>query len=73
MIEIGFCEIDQEEIFGPLLPVLKVRGIDEAIEFVNDRPQPLALYVFTSSSVGGYVYVRVQVMCMRVWGMGVVS
>jgi aldehyde dehydrogenase (NAD+) len=36
-----------EEIFGPLLPVLTVSDLDEAIDFVNDRPKPLALYVFT--------------------------
>ncbi|MGY6501859.1 MAG: aldehyde dehydrogenase family protein [Acidimicrobiales bacterium] len=36
----------QEEIFGPILPVLTVRSTDEAIRFVNDRPKPLALYVF---------------------------
>ena len=35
-----------EEIFGPILPVLGVPSIDEAIRFVNDRPKPLALYVF---------------------------
>ncbi len=39
-----------EEIFGPVLPVLPVDGIDEAIAFVNARPKPLALYVFTSDS-----------------------
>jgi len=39
----------QEEIFGPLLPVLTVETVDDAISFVNDRPRPLALYVFTSS------------------------
>jgi aldehyde dehydrogenase (NAD+) len=37
-----------EEIFGPVLPVLAVDGMDEAIAFVNARPKPLALYVFTS-------------------------
>ena len=35
-----------EEIFGPLLPVLTVKGADEAISFVSARPHPLALYVF---------------------------
>ena len=39
-----------EEIFGPLLPVLSVDSIDAAIDFVNDRPKPLALYVFSGSS-----------------------
>jgi aldehyde dehydrogenase (NAD+) len=37
----------QEEIFGPLLPVLAVDSVDAAVEFVNARPHPLALYVFT--------------------------
>ena len=36
----------QEEIFGPILPMLTVNSIDEAIDFVNARPHPLALYVF---------------------------
>ena len=40
----------QEEIFGPILPVLKVGSIDEAIGFVNSRPHPLALYVFAQDS-----------------------
>jgi aldehyde dehydrogenase (NAD+) len=34
------------EIFGPILPVLAYGELDEAIAFVNDRPKPLALYVF---------------------------
>lgn len=38
----------EDEIFGPILPVLSVSGIDEAIEFVNSRPKPLALYMFSS-------------------------
>jgi aldehyde dehydrogenase (NAD+) len=37
----------QNEIFGPILPVLTVRDLDEAIAFVNAREKPLALYVFT--------------------------
>lgn len=41
--------IMQEEIFGPLLPVLRVEGIEDAIRFVADRPKPLALYLFTGS------------------------
>ena len=40
-----------EEIFGPILPVLAVRQLDDAIAFVNDRPKPLALYVFGSRAV----------------------
>lgn len=38
--------IMQEEIFGPLLPILTYDHIDEAIEAINDRPKPLALYLF---------------------------
>ena len=38
----------QDEIFGPILPILPVDDIDEAIRFVNGREKPLALYVFTS-------------------------
>lgn len=36
----------QEEIFGPVLPVIVYRDIDEAIAYVNARPRPLALYYF---------------------------
>jgi len=39
--------IMQQEIFGPVLPVLTVADVDEAINFVNDRDKPLALYVFS--------------------------
>ena len=37
----------ESEIFGPILPVLKVKDVDEAIAFVNSRAKPLALYLFT--------------------------
>lgn len=37
----------QEEIFGPLLPILTVSSLEEAIHFVQARPKPLALYLFT--------------------------
>ena len=36
----------QEEIFGPILPVVPYDTLDEAIAFVNARPRPLALYYF---------------------------
>jgi aldehyde dehydrogenase (NAD+) len=39
----------REEIFGPILPVLPVRSLDEALAFVNARPKPLALYIFARS------------------------
>ena len=37
----------QEEIFGPLLPVIAVRNMSEAEEFIKKREKPLALYIFT--------------------------
>jgi acyl-CoA reductase-like NAD-dependent aldehyde dehydrogenase len=37
----------REEIFGPVLPILKVKDVAEAIRFVNEREKPLALYVFS--------------------------
>jgi aldehyde dehydrogenase (NAD+) len=40
----------QEEIFGPILPVMKVKNTDEAIEFVNRGEKPLALYLFSNDS-----------------------
>lgn len=40
----------QEEIFGPILPILTVADADAAIAFINDRPRPLACYVFSRST-----------------------
>ncbi len=40
--------IMQDEIFGPLLPVLTVPDMDAAVRFVREREKPLALYVFTN-------------------------
>jgi aldehyde dehydrogenase (NAD+) len=42
--------IMQEEIFGPILPVLEVDGPAEAKAFIKERPKPLALYVFAGNS-----------------------
>lgn len=39
----------QEEIFGPVLPILTYSNLDEAIDFVRSRPKPLALYVFSKN------------------------
>jgi acyl-CoA reductase-like NAD-dependent aldehyde dehydrogenase len=39
----------QEEIFGPVLPVITVASMDEAVKFINERPKPLAFYLFTKS------------------------
>ncbi len=40
----------QEEIFGPILPVLTYESFDEAIHKINSLPHPLALYIFTSDT-----------------------
>jgi aldehyde dehydrogenase (NAD+) len=40
----------QEEIFGPVLPILKVKNLEEAISFIGARPAPLAAYVFSKNS-----------------------
>uniref|UniRef100_A0A8C4Y1P8 Aldehyde dehydrogenase n=1 Tax=Gopherus evgoodei TaxID=1825980 RepID=A0A8C4Y1P8_9SAUR len=42
----------QEEIFGPVLPIVTVPNVDEAIAFINRRERPLAVYVFASDSKG---------------------
>jgi aldehyde dehydrogenase (NAD+) len=42
-------ELMQEEIFGPVLPVITVDEMHQAVQFVAERPKPLALYVFTRS------------------------
>ena len=43
--------IMQEEIFGPVLPLLTYKTLNEAIEFVRNRPKPLALYLFTKDKI----------------------
>jgi coniferyl-aldehyde dehydrogenase len=40
----------QDEIFGPILPIIGVDSVDAAIDFVNARPRPLALYHFDNDS-----------------------
>ncbi len=38
--------VSQEELFGPLMLIVEYDDIDEAIDYINDRPRPLALYYF---------------------------
>jgi coniferyl-aldehyde dehydrogenase len=42
-------DVMQEEIFGPILPVFSYEKIEEAINYVNDHPRPLALYYFDNN------------------------
>ncbi|RZC37202.1 aldehyde dehydrogenase, dimeric NADP-preferring-like [Asbolus verrucosus] len=41
--------IMQEEIFGPILPIIPIEDINDVIEFINQRDKPLALYIFTKN------------------------
>lgn len=41
--------IMQEEIFGPILPVMTYTSLDDCIDYIRSRPKPLALYLFTSN------------------------
>jgi len=40
-------KIMQEEIFGPILPIIEVDSLGKAIDTINDKPRPLALYLFS--------------------------
>lgn len=42
-------KVMQEEIFGPILPLLTYENINEVVHYINSKPKPLALYLFTSS------------------------
>ncbi|MEL7052113.1 MAG: aldehyde dehydrogenase [Cyanobacteria bacterium J06588_5] len=71
--------IMQEEIFGPVLPVLGYQEIEEAIALINSKPKPLALYLFTNNSdlqdkvlsetSSGGVCVNDTVLHLAIWGM----
>jgi aldehyde dehydrogenase (NAD+) len=43
------AKVMQEEIFGPILPIIEYSNITETIAFVNKRPKPLALYIFSNN------------------------
>ena len=42
--------IMQEEVFGPILPVLEISSVEAVIQWVNSRPTPLGLYVFAEEA-----------------------
>lgn len=42
-------QVMQEEIFGPILPIIEYTNLSEAIAFVNAQPKPLALYIFSNN------------------------
>ncbi|UZJ52554.1 hypothetical protein CBS101457_001874 [Exobasidium rhododendri] len=56
---ISNCKSDDStmngEIFGPILPIVPVKNMKEAIDFINARDQPLALYIFASDAVASNI------------------
>lgn len=42
------CKMMQEEIFGPILPVITYKNLNEAIDYINQNPKPLSLYLFAN-------------------------
>jgi aldehyde dehydrogenase (NAD+) len=44
-----YARMMEDEIFGPVLPILTFRNIDEAISVINSKPKPLALYVYSTT------------------------
>lgn len=44
-------DVMREEIFGPVLPMIEIESMEEAIEFILNREKPLAMYVFADESV----------------------
>lgn len=55
----------QEEIFGPVLPILAKASVDEAVQYINANPRPLAMYVFDHDRT------RVDAMLARTTAGGV--
>ncbi|XP_038615063.1 aldehyde dehydrogenase family 3 member A2 isoform X2 [Tachyglossus aculeatus] len=75
----------QEEIFGPILPLVLVKNADEAVKFINQREKPLAFYVFSrnkqlikrmidETSSGGFtvndVVMQFTLSCLPFGGVG---
>lgn len=50
--------IMQEEIFGPILPILTYADVDEAVRYIAERPHPLALYLFDNNMLRVYDILR---------------
>lgn len=40
-------EIMKEEIFGPIIPILKIQNLEDCLEIINSRPSPLAVYLYS--------------------------
>ncbi|MEL4897446.1 aldehyde dehydrogenase [Crocosphaera sp. Alani8] len=71
--------IMQDEIFGPILPILEYDRLEEAIAFINERPKPLALYLFSNDkkqqkivlerTISGGVCINDTIMQLQVLGL----
>jgi len=71
--------IMQEEIFGPILPILTYNRLEEAIAAINQHPKPLALYIFSRNSTvhnqvlqqtsAGCVCINDVILQVAVWGL----
>ena len=48
----------RDEIFGPVLPMITIESVDEAVEFILDREKPLALYAFAEERVARSIFDR---------------
>ncbi|KAL6966458.1 aldehyde dehydrogenase (NAD(+)), partial [Sarracenia purpurea var. burkii] len=44
------ARIMNEEIFGPLLPIISLEKIEDSVKFISPRPKPLAIYAFTKNA-----------------------
>jgi coniferyl-aldehyde dehydrogenase len=55
----------QREIFGPILPIIEYDQLEETIQYINDRPRPLAIYPFSNDSA------TIQTLLDRVMSGGV--
>lgn len=60
--------IMQEEIFGPILPIIEYSNIEECINYIRSKPKPLALYLFTNSS-----YIKKLVLNSCTFGGGCIN
>ncbi|MBS4638502.1 coniferyl aldehyde dehydrogenase [Aeromonas media] len=54
----GHCQLMQQEIFGPLLPLVPYDSIEEAIAYVAARPRPLALYLMSLDPALQHRFIR---------------
>ncbi len=50
-----------DEIFGPILPIIKIKDFESAIDYIKSKPHPLALYLFTTEK-SQMDYVEKQVL-----------